>query len=250
MHLRQLQKLIKAFLDSKPYTLEVAPVPGGEEYNNWHIYASQVDPIPQEIGLVAGDFLTNLRASLDHLAWELVLANGGVPNEHTAFPIKDRHPRTPGSGQPAKLKIAGGVSAAALAKVEATQPYQTPDGGTPHEDRLWILERLVGIDKHRHLLLTITGYETVALTVRGIIEDPHPVPVQNIPLEQGTSLSTIAFGITAPEKVEMQADLSTAIFLRQSEPGGGQALTVVLRSLLERVRDEVVPTFSGLWTGG
>jgi hypothetical protein len=41
----------------------------------------------------------NLRSSLDHLAWQLVEANGGAPSDkpgqQTAFPIRDVLPESP-----------------------------------------------------------------------------------------------------------------------------------------------------------
>jgi hypothetical protein len=56
----------------------------GREYAFW---VTEVPPIDPVIGLVVGDAVHNLRSSLDHLACELVIAGGGTPSEHTAFPI-------------------------------------------------------------------------------------------------------------------------------------------------------------------
>ncbi len=35
----------------------------------------------QRWGILIGEFVHNLAFSLDHLAWQLVLLNGGTPNE-------------------------------------------------------------------------------------------------------------------------------------------------------------------------
>src|SRR4051794_30807570 len=36
---------------------------------------------------LVGELLHDLRTSLDHLAWQLVLENGGTPTEDTTFPV-------------------------------------------------------------------------------------------------------------------------------------------------------------------
>ena len=43
-------------------------------------------PIPVDLSLVIGDAVHNLRSALDHLAWQLVLANGQTPTTQTAYP--------------------------------------------------------------------------------------------------------------------------------------------------------------------
>lgn len=41
---------------------------------------------------IAGDAIHNARSALDHLAWQLVLANGGTPGRPTSFPLLSSHP--------------------------------------------------------------------------------------------------------------------------------------------------------------
>src|SRR5439155_21053237 len=38
-------------------------------------------------GLIAGDFVHNIRSALDYLAWQLVILNGKRPNSAVQFPI-------------------------------------------------------------------------------------------------------------------------------------------------------------------
>src|ERR1700690_18726 len=42
-----------------------------------------------------GDFINNIRAALDHLAWGLVLVSGGKPGSTTYFPLMSKR-NTPG----------------------------------------------------------------------------------------------------------------------------------------------------------
>lgn len=249
MHLRCLENLIERFRDTKPYVLGVERGPDPDPPSvgiNYSFVVCSSDPVPAAIGLTAGDFLTNLRGALDHLAWELVLAHPpNPPDEHTAFPIREKPPRASGSGISVPLNVSGGVSTKALALIESAQPYNRPDGGQPQEDRLWILDRLVSIDKHRHLLLTTAGYDRVSF---GIYGERHSMPVmdQPLPLEAGAQVSAF-FTPDPSEQVDMDIDLATTVALRKGEPGGGEALDALLLRLLVRVRDEVVPSFDGLW---
>jgi hypothetical protein len=43
--------------------------------------------VPARFGLIAGDFLQNMRSSLDYLVWQLVIANKRKPGTCNAFPI-------------------------------------------------------------------------------------------------------------------------------------------------------------------
>jgi hypothetical protein len=45
------------------------------------------DEPPIYLGVVVGDFLHNLRCTLDHLVWQLVLLNGAEPSYRNYFPI-------------------------------------------------------------------------------------------------------------------------------------------------------------------
>jgi hypothetical protein len=239
VHMRNLKHLVAEFDWSQPYKLDVIvqwPSQEGPGHRRQHaIVVSRAAPIPLEIRLVAGDFLTNLRASLDHLAWELALADPpGEPNDHTGFPIKEKRPK---SG----LTIAGGVSAAALKLVEKMQPYNRPEGVDPPEDRLWILNKLVNIDKHRRLLLTTTAFETIRVRIAGKSWENRPM--EPISIEPGAYLIGVA---GARRKGDIECKLTTTVSLRKKEPGGVPALDTLFERLLVRVRDEVVPAFDGM----
>jgi hypothetical protein len=96
--------------------------------------------------LVAGEAIHQLRSSLDHLAWQLVEANGGTPGTHTGFPIHEVPPKDKRAFT-AKVK---GMSTSAENLVEATQPYHSRNDG------LWKLSKLDNFDKHN--LLLVVGY--------------------------------------------------------------------------------------------
>jgi hypothetical protein len=106
---------------------------------------------------------------------------------------------------------------------------------------LWILERLAGIDKHRHLLLTGIAYDRLTFIIEGKRREGDILP-QPITLEKNTEVANISFDPSS-KQVEMDVDITMTVALGKTEPGGGDALCPLLRRLLERVRDEIVPAF-------
>lgn len=108
----------------------------------------KVDPL---WNVTTGEILFNLRSSLDHLAWQLVLLDNGQPGEETYFPIHLSALNK--KGKPRNLTIQPHVSATALKLLTEVQPYSR----SPHPEfhQLQYLHDLNRIDKHR-LLLVIT----------------------------------------------------------------------------------------------
>jgi hypothetical protein len=102
-------------------------------------------PIPEDFPAIIGDILQNLRTSLDHLAWQLVLANGGMPTQQTGFPIAESSEKF----EAVICRKVKGMSQDAIKKIRALNPY-----GGANED-LWGLHELNNTDKHR--LLFVVG---------------------------------------------------------------------------------------------
>lgn len=44
-------------------------------------------PPPLRLGVIVGDLVHNVRSALDHLVWQLVLANAQQPTRATQFPV-------------------------------------------------------------------------------------------------------------------------------------------------------------------
>ncbi len=57
--------------------------------------------------VVVGDVIHNLRSALDHLAWQLVILDGGQPNDSTQFPIYES--ATNAGGNPRNVTIQPGI---------------------------------------------------------------------------------------------------------------------------------------------
>src|ERR1700687_47569 len=83
-HIRNLEAEINAFWTPDRYAIapEVDHRTGDEVFK---IHGNL--EVPARWGCIVGEVVHNLRSALDHLAWQLVLANGGTPNRATEFPI-------------------------------------------------------------------------------------------------------------------------------------------------------------------
>jgi hypothetical protein len=77
VHLSFLDEQIQGFIDSEPYKVETEP---GSQAGEVLLYANALrEPPTQEWSAIVGDVVHNLRSALDHLVWQLTLANGHTP---------------------------------------------------------------------------------------------------------------------------------------------------------------------------
>lgn len=91
-HLDALDVEIARFVNSGPYT----PAVHTDADPNYVRIVLECAPIPPGLAMLSGDLAQNLRAALDHLAWQLVIDNGGTPSMDppvTQFPIRTKPPR-------------------------------------------------------------------------------------------------------------------------------------------------------------
>lgn len=109
---------------------------------------------PMRLFTLVGECLHNLRSALDHLAWQLVLENGGQPTLKTTYPVLRRTPKAP-------LAVAGGVSDAAIAVIEESQPYQWASEWQHHP--LYMLHDLARKDRHRHVALRHVALDNIVI---------------------------------------------------------------------------------------
>jgi hypothetical protein len=104
-----------------------------------------------------GDIVHNMRSSLDHLAWQLVIRNGRNPNSfRSQFPTFTRDPfdpsvhRCPEAAKRARVSWKSqtrGMPRSDVALIKLLQPYQR--GKEAKSDWLARLNDLSNRDKHR-----------------------------------------------------------------------------------------------------
>ena len=140
--------------------------------------------VPIEWSVRLGEILYNLRSALDHLVWQLVLANGQKPGNHNAFPIVNKQCDWQGATSQKKLK---GVTPKVKAMIERLQPYTGGINLLFDVSAFWTLHSLCNIDKHRHLNMVIVGSYGIN----------HPLlhgPSTNSPLKGSGALGKIEKG--------------------------------------------------------
>jgi hypothetical protein len=213
------------------------------------IWAQVLKPPPASLSLIAGDCIHNLRAALDNLAFELALAytEGPLPPEvegYSAFPIfhKDiaEYPRS--------LKrfndMTAGIDPIAVAEIKRLQPYNRGDWF--FRDRLWQLNQLEVIDKHR-LPHTTTLNNLSALS----FFEPDGIGIEEIETlftffdESAPIAQYPAFDSTG---TEVNVDFTAAFDVCFSEgvPGGllGCSISSTLKSCHLHIVNKVLPMLS------
>lgn len=180
-HISDLKIVLREFGNADPYRLvsEIKPCAIESDYvevcsdpimmHHYRIHSSH--PLPDEITLLIGDAVHNLRAALDLLVHPLIIQHGGN-KQFTGFPFEEE----PGNYEAALTKGKVAVLPQNLKKVlRSIEAYKGGRG----ED-LWHMNRLDIIDKHRLLLSVaeITGFQggltTTGLQFTGALSNEEP----------------------------------------------------------------------------
>lgn len=139
-HLKAANTELRAFYDSDPvlFSTEVNDDVG------WCIIRVAVTkPPPPRIGVIVGDAAHNMRAALDHLAWQLALTQTPEPYWRTEFPITDC---ATGDTRRQFNRVVQSLPLAAVDIIEKLQPYNLGESAAKHP--LWLLDKLCNIAKH------------------------------------------------------------------------------------------------------
>jgi len=161
MHVVELDQRINAFANEKPYEIGAKPhrIP---QIRHTTLYIKSAKPVPEDLSVIIGDVVHNLRSALDHLAWQLVEAGGGSPSKDTFFPIcwgsnaAQQYASATGKGEIKRMRT--GADKLLL----AVQPYMSGD------DTLWHVHELDRFDKHRFLITTGTSFGDWSVETEGI----------------------------------------------------------------------------------
>lgn len=83
-----MEEALRAFFASDPYKIDTKTDPQSKRLI---YFVTKVDEVPDEIALITGDIIQNLRSALDHLAYQLfTLGPGnGTNGRRIYFPIAE-----------------------------------------------------------------------------------------------------------------------------------------------------------------
>jgi hypothetical protein len=224
-HLQTLDKEFTSLL-SKPENLYRITAKDDIERGVHEITVDAYNPIGLlKVGLMAGDYVSCLRASLDHVAWSLAKIGKRRPSTETCFPVCPRDsPKT-------QAKIAAatvGMPNGAVAMVKGFQPYNS--GNAYKGTHLWKLNYLWNLDKHRNIAVHSVN--------SGVLFDiPKGVPVEERKFNDG---GIVTIPLSAKDKVRFYPRPETAVLFGDEERGIKVTMQE-LRDIYDFVSVKVMP---------
>lgn len=241
-HTEALYQAVDAFIRRDPYETALEPEIEAGQY----LAVMKVrDAPPLWWSVLIGDIVHNLRSALDHLAYQLVVANGKRPQK-SAYPIFSEDPFAPDASERALetwQTMTKGIHPDDIATIKETQPYGRRNLGDLHP--LLVLNRLSNRDKHRELQLTASvlvgsRFEFTAVQDCELGETKFG---HHGAFEHGTVVATcsvLRFTGNNP-KVNMQAALAYGVAFAEGSPTGleQREITKTLMWLANQVHDIV-----------
>ena len=189
------------------------------------------------IMLTTGDFVSSLRASLDHLAWQLALLTTPKPTSELSFPIFAKNT----VGTKARLaKITFGIPEPAIAIMESMQPYHA--GDDYKSNHLWRLNKLWNIDKHRYIAGFREIPDTWEIHFSGI-KSMDSIPVDSQQIDNQT---IIRFPLSIKENVRFNPDVKIEFEINETSEGVVLGYKDLI-DMYEFVDKKVFPAFSGFF---
>ena len=208
-HINQLEREREAFLNKTP-NRELADYDADSEkaFKDFH-GQRVVDP---RLSVLTGDVLHQLRSSLDHMACDLILSNGGSITLKSQFPIFLYEPTKQGDIRRYNGQIEGVTRPEILTIIKRHQPYAAGDGrGGSHS--LAVLKSLSNIDKHRALILHVV---TIEARIRGTVRWKNGIVSESDSADLRTETSAeLPFESELIDEVNMQRRLTTRISFAQ-----------------------------------
>ncbi len=241
-HLKTFNAQVAAWQRTSPHGIrrqyeDHIPEKSGRPGLTWRAWVN--NPPPVRLSIIAGDVIHNLRSALDHLAWALVLENGGEPNDEgrpkTQFVIRTK-PRIKYGTQPLVIATkSGSISPAAQCIIEAVQPHDRP------EKPLYALLAMSNIDKHRTLLIASLSMGQITLKTP---DGGMTVHAFRSNVEDGTMICWILRDATTFDpNIELNPEFTPnvllsdipAITIKKTVPAGK-----FLANLVQSTRDAVI----------
>jgi hypothetical protein len=187
-------------------------------------------PVPKRISLIAGDFLQNIRSTLDYLVWELMLTTPNVPDKHS-FPICTTEEGWKIVKRGDRLT---GMPANPMRIIESMQPWTA---SSPKLHPLFILDELTNINKHRRIL--------IASVVGAPASNFNAVDVDGERYVFGSAIGSENMKIrVSGTPTETTLDPVPTVFVALAEgPAKGIEITQALMVLYDFITDKILPQF-------
>ncbi len=244
-HINSLKSEIKRYLDQHPD--EIRSQPYMHPQHTWLPPAQVLKAIipsetSQALSGIIGDVVTNARAALDYIAWELAQRYFAPPLDITKF--KDRKLASfPVFENPAEIKDCFDrladrqIPAGAISEIKTVQPYNAG------YESIWLLTQLVNQDKHRLLLPTIGEVDGVSIEFAQSPVDGFKPGTINIPRK-----NLAAIGKNHVFQSDMQMKAKPAISVTWKDVSMPREPLIVTLENIVRCVDGIVPRFDKFFT--
>jgi hypothetical protein len=224
LHLDALDQEVRLFKQSEPHRITTEE----DEDGGWYIVKIEhLKDISLGVALIAGDFISCLRSSLDHLAWQLATLTTDSPSRDISFPICEKDSL---DTQIRIVKATYGIPDAAVAIMKQFQPYNS--GDAYKSTHLWRLNKLWNIDKHRHILLRGVPTDWVFRLDGG----------GNVTIEQLNNGNMVKIPIASKKNVVLNPQCGVDVEFGSTDEG----LVVTLKDFIDMynfVGNEILPAF-------
>ena len=206
-----------------------------------YIYRAKIaGGIPRRLSIILGDSLHNMRASLDHLVFQLASRPSGKSARRVAFPIFD----DPTEYASAVDKMLPKVHPKARTIIEQLQPYRARDAAFSFGPQmLSVLYHLSNFDKHRdiHFIWAVSKAARVQVEEQPI-EQELSAPL----FVDGAELARFKF---ARPDVKMNISFDYALIVDVADLNTVVSI-IYFRAIHDFIRDHILSRFgldSGLW---
>ena len=234
-HIKQLN----AQVQDRRY--QAGPVAFRVDYENQQLVLfTRPDLIGLKWSVTAGEAIHQSRSALDHIVWDLILANGGTPKEgDSGFPVFWEE----GKYETGADRMIDGISEQARAIIGALQPFRADYRADP----LYVLNEMWKREKHR--LPNIASLAVHALQVSFALPDGIRRIMINLPegpLPQNAEIERRDLGFHLAPEVPVRGDVAVS---RQfvDGPADGRSFPGFLselHGLSEGIVDSLIDTAS------
>lgn len=241
-HTQFLYRAVEEFLWLNPQE----PTPKIDAENREVVVWMNVrDTPPLRWSAVIGDVVHNLRSALDHLVYQLAIANGKSPSG-LSYPILTEDPSSPEASDTVRKTwktLSKRLHLDDLAVIERTQPYKRRNVGDKHV--FLMLNRLSNWDKHRELHLTASVLVGSEFSIEGN-DDCTLGPAEfgyTGTFEEGTVVARASCDFVGPNaQVQVNGQLTFGVAFGDGGPPGiaGWDIRRVLMKLANEVHNVVI----------
>ncbi len=224
-HFENLKRELQAYYDSEPCVISRYEK---SEIGRRVLRVELKDPSDRAY-LLAGDFAHNLRCTLDHVVYSLVVkATGKAPDDKAI-----QWPVLTAIDEKTFKKQTKGVPDAAVAIIGSLQPYHEGPGDAFKQHPLWQLHKLDIIDKHRRVAINEHALNSYF---------PMLSRSSDFTLETSGNCFEVSFPIDSPP-VEMHYDPKPDVRFGDAEEGVSLNVSR-LEAICKFVTGDVLPRFA------